>query len=327
MMPNKRIFLSSATIGIGDLIVILPILQTLIDAGCNTHLVARTKEHSAIAERVHGLAGCILLDDFHPADLGDADEYFDLRDHPLQTDYWWGSREFFQAFPGWRINDILAQICKDKGLAADFTRLRPLHHTPVPAARDKIVFVPGSAHSMKCWPFDHWLGLAELLQKAGYEILVVGQPDKARIVHQLISAGLTWYPTRDMGEAIDLLSSCLATVAVDTGLMHIAAHQGTPTLSLYRYKPVFERKFPHVAALIAAMPCADICYEQEINAGRSSLKIEDGTFCPDDLFCLAEKENCLGRILPSLVFAELQALLVRTIDQGTSLHPDKCTVR
>ena len=45
--------------------------------------------------------------------------FVDLRDHPLQRDHWWGSPQFEAAFGPLHINDILARICADFGIAAD----------------------------------------------------------------------------------------------------------------------------------------------------------------------------------------------------------------
>ena len=61
---------------------------------------------------------------------GDAgDRLIDLRDHPLQRDFWWGSAAFAAEFGPMNINDILDRICRDFGINADFARPRACRQT------------------------------------------------------------------------------------------------------------------------------------------------------------------------------------------------------
>src|SRR5207244_13097225 len=88
--------------GLGDLVVSLPAIQALIAEGARTGeetwLVARSPAQALLAERIDCLAGCIFEESFNPADPAAAcGRVVDLRDHPLQRDYWWGSAEFVQA--------------------------------------------------------------------------------------------------------------------------------------------------------------------------------------------------------------------------------------
>ena len=80
--------------GLGDLVVSLQAVQTLIDQGGQTYLIARSQCQSELAMRVQGLAGTVLERDFDSSNLAPADLYLNLREHPLQKNYWWGSPEF-----------------------------------------------------------------------------------------------------------------------------------------------------------------------------------------------------------------------------------------
>ena len=98
--------------------VSLPIVQALIAdsarKGDETWLVARSVSQARLSERVPGLAGCV--DEGTLPAVSDADRLVDLRDHPLQRDYWWGSPEFEAAVGPLDINQILDRIASDFGI-------------------------------------------------------------------------------------------------------------------------------------------------------------------------------------------------------------------
>ncbi len=64
------------------------------------------------------------------------------------------------------------------------------------------------------------------------------------------------------GEAVDVLSACRAVVGVDTGLTHIAAQQGTPTVTICRTPAVYFRAWDHTR-LVAGSACAPVCQRAE----------------------------------------------------------------
>src|SRR5437899_1987279 len=111
----SRAYVAPISFGLGDLVVSLPAIQALIargrDEGVGTWLVARSAGQAALADRIAGLSGWVDEASF---DRDDRDGRFvDLRDHPLQRDWWWGSPEFEDAFGPISINDILSRICAD----------------------------------------------------------------------------------------------------------------------------------------------------------------------------------------------------------------------
>ena len=142
--------------GLGDLVVSLPAVQALIDDGNETWLVARSPVQAELARRIDGLAGCVAADAFATEVDG---RLVDLRDHPLQRDHWWGSPAFEQAYPGFRINDIVGLICADFGIVADFTRPVALTSFPRPELGSSVVFVMDTDGPTKRWPASCWLAL------------------------------------------------------------------------------------------------------------------------------------------------------------------------
>src|ERR1700690_1555247 len=113
-----RVLVAPVSLGLGDLVVSLPAAQALIDAGqrggADTLLGARSRSQALFAPGIAGLSGCVLEASMEPG--GPGDRFVDLRDHPLQRDFWWGSPLFEDTFGPLNINDILARICADLGI-------------------------------------------------------------------------------------------------------------------------------------------------------------------------------------------------------------------
>src|SRR5258706_11091434 len=159
----SRVYVAPISFGLGDLVVSLPVVQALIAqarrTGGETWLVARSSAQTKLAERIEGLGGCVDEDTFDSRASGD--RFVDLRDHPLQRDYWWGSPEFEQAFGPLSINEILGRICADFGIDAKFARPVPLTTRPRPELRSSVLFVTESDGPSKRWSAQSWASLAQ----------------------------------------------------------------------------------------------------------------------------------------------------------------------
>jgi len=107
-------------------------------------------------------------------------------------------------------------------------------------AGDYVVFVPGSAHSDKCWPVERFASLADRISsKFDLPIISVGTESVKSIVDQIKNltdvqianlAGLT-----SLGELIALLKTAKLVVSNDTGPGHIAAALGTPLVMMFSW--------------------------------------------------------------------------------------------
>ena len=305
------LYLAPAALGLGDLVVTLPVVQSLIKQGEKLVLILRLSEHEAVAKRIAGLAGYVMEWEFNEKKIDSKDRYIDLRDHDLQRHAWWGSQKFEQDYPNWQINDILEVICKDKGLAVDFAYRQPLAFEPRPNAAGKIIFIPGSAVSFKCWPFAYWIDLARRLAEKGISAAVVGQPDYSGVVSELINFGVEWLPMPLLSDAIDVISSAKMVVSVDTGLLHISVHQGVETIGLYRQLPVYVRDFPNSKELISPIPCAQACRDIEMDKAHHTKPKAGKDFVPADWACVAPiGKQCMDAISASQVFDTILPLLL-----------------
>jgi len=115
-------------------------------------------------------------------------------------------------------------------------------------ARPYIVFHPwsgGYLGTVKEWPGDRWVGLAQRLQARQWHIVVTGAAgDRQKselLVDQLRSAGLAATNVAgvfSLAEVADVLTASEIVVSVNTGLMHLAALLGARTVSLEGPTPV-----------------------------------------------------------------------------------------
>jgi Glycosyltransferase family 9 (heptosyltransferase) len=295
-----RTFLAPVSYGLGDLVVSLPAVQALIIREPVVWLVARSASQRLLAERVAGLAGVVDEDTLR---CGPGDRLIDLRDHPLQRDYWWGSPLFEAEFGGLGINDILERICADFGIAADFTAPIPLECRPPADLGRTVLLVHETDGTDKCWPAGRWAELAALLRDDGHDVArVVREDGPSPLALTAIPALVLPTP----GAAVDALSGCRAVVGIDTGLTHLAVQQGTPTVAICRRSSVYVRPWPHCAALRGG-DCTDDCMAAEATYAYNQTVSLQGfraraRGCPSGSPCLAgvRPEEAVARLRPLL---------------------------
>jgi hypothetical protein len=280
-----RTLLAPVSYGLGDLVVSLPAVQALIRDERSVWLVARAPSQRLLAARITGLAG--VIDEAELA-CGPGDRLVDLRDHPLQRDFWWGSAAFEAEFGLLNINDILQRICADLGINADFSRPTPLHASPRPGLDRTILLVHQTDGPDKSWPPNHWAELVAILHAEGYEVAQVLKENSASSLDGIDVPALV-APTP--ADAIDVLSGCRGVIGVDTGLTHIAAQQRTPTVTICKRGSVYLRPWPHCAALRGA-ECTVPCLEAEARyAYNQTVSLRDfrppTRSCPSGSACLA----------------------------------------
>jgi hypothetical protein len=293
---GRSVYVAPISWGLGDLIVSLPIAQALIDKGLPTYLVIRSSRHEGLAQRMAGLSGVVSEESF----LLDPDRrnhlYLNPREHPLQKDWWWGSRDYHARFGDRKINDLLAEICADMGIRVDFDRLVPLEFRALAHLKDAVIFIPGSDGVFKCWPTEHWLEIANELSARGRRVVMLGQPERSEEVRAL--AGSIELLAYGLTDSLDAISSASAVIGVDTGLMHLAVHQGIPTICLYRSRPVYWRPYAHCFKVEARDPCADVCDDLALSC-RNNEVTSFVEFQPRSWTCArTPAESCMATIRP-----------------------------
>lgn len=107
---------------------------------------------------------------------------------------------------------------------------------PPPLPGRYLAFLHGTAWYSKLWPESHWQGLAALAAAAGYWIALPFQSARDEGRARRIAAGheaIKPVNTPSLDAAAGLIAGAAGAVAVDTGLGHLAAALGVPTVSLY----------------------------------------------------------------------------------------------
>ena len=311
---TPRTYVAPVSFGIGDLVVSLPAVQAVIAegtrTGAETWLVARSPAQALLAERIDGLTGCVPEEGFDPDEpAAHCGRLVDLRDHPLQRDHWWGSAEFVQAYGRIGINDILSRICADLGIDADFTRPVALRAFPRPDVRDTVLLLTETDGPSKRWPAPRWEALAAKIRASGATVRrVVRSAESVRADSDSDSTGaiVDEVEAPTPGDAVDILTSCRAVVGVDTGLTHIAAQQGTATITMSRPDNVFFRPWRH-CRLVAGAPCDPACATLEkAHAHNRHVDLRDFRWEPRDCPTGA---SCLEPIEPEEVLDVLRGLL------------------
>ena len=133
--------------------------------------------------------------------------------------------------------EVLAGLAGAAGAPAAPVRLR-VHPDAAARVRDlvppgAVCLCPGAGHATKQWPIRHFLDLYHQLRAAGRPVLLTGSPAERDLCRPLLDAGaidLLGLPLRDLPA---LLAACAATVANDSGPMHISRAVGTPTVALF----------------------------------------------------------------------------------------------
>lgn len=99
-----------------------------------------------------------------------------------------------------------------------------------------VVMLSASSRDDKLWPENHWLTLGTLLHEQGVRaVLPAGSPAERERAARLALAipGAIAAPPLDLDDLARLLVGSVGTIGVDTGLTHLAAALGRPTVALY----------------------------------------------------------------------------------------------
>jgi heptosyltransferase-1 len=99
-----------------------------------------------------------------------------------------------------------------------------------------IVLLHAASHERKRWPGARWIELGRHLASRGYAAVLPGGTDAERgAAARLAQAipGAIAAPPLTLPQAAALLGRASAVCGVDTGLAHLAAALGVPTIGLY----------------------------------------------------------------------------------------------
>ena len=100
--------------------------------------------------------------------------------------------------------------------------------------RPVVALAPGAVGPAKRWPGTAYAALARRLLAAGFAVWVLGGPDEKMLATEIVgdtaARDLTGHDLRD---AILALAAAAAAVSNDSGLLHVAAALGTPSIGIF----------------------------------------------------------------------------------------------
>lgn len=111
---------------------------------------------------------------------------------------------------------------------------------PAPASDEPrgpyVVFAHATTRDNKRWPAERWSALADVATRAGLDVVLPsGTPEEAGAARRIAGdrARVLRPPRLSLGALAGWLARAHAVVGVDTGLVHLAAALGTPTLAIF----------------------------------------------------------------------------------------------
>jgi len=99
-----------------------------------------------------------------------------------------------------------------------------------------VTLSPGAVGAGKAWPVSHYGQLAQTLAKDGAAIWVLGGPNERPLAAEIATTGgerVRDLTGNDLRTAILALAAADLSVTNDSGLMHISAAIGTPTIAIF----------------------------------------------------------------------------------------------
>ncbi|MBM3891666.1 MAG: glycosyltransferase family 9 protein [Verrucomicrobia bacterium] len=148
---------------------------------------------------------------------------------------------------------------EDRAFADQFHQPSTINHSPSPVA-----IHPGSGGGHKVWPVERWFDIIRWLREQGREILLVGgeADDAARDVLAPLGVRTAW--SLLLPQLAAVLEGCALFAGHDSGITHLAAAVGCPTLALFgpTSPQVWAPLGPHVRVLAANGPMEGISTDQ-----------------------------------------------------------------
>ena len=111
----------------------------------------------------------------------------------------------------------------------------PTAEAPIPA-RPYLVFLHATSRADKLWPEANWRALIAACAQSGFAIVLPwGDADERARSERLVAgeAAASVPPRQSLPALSTMLARAALVVGVDTGLVHLAAALGTPTVAMF----------------------------------------------------------------------------------------------
>jgi len=187
------------------------------------------------------------------------------------------------------------------GLAPVRPEILPPSPLPREIGRERVVLVPGGARnalrsdSLRRWPIESYVAVAESLVERGTDVLLVGGPEDGWAAAAFAGKGVTNVIGKlTIPSTLALLDACDVVVTHDTGPLHLAGVTSIGIVSLFG--PTDPRgRLPQRAGAVAlwggeGFACRP-CYD-----GRN--------------YAPCQENRCIQQVTPEMVIQEVETLLL-----------------
>lgn len=152
-----------------------------------------------------------------------------------------------------------------------------------------LVFVHSAGWKTKLWPEEHWKELIKKAIQRGFHVLLPwGSPTEEQRAHRLaIIGGAKVLPRLPLSQMGYILQHAAAAVCMDTGLSHLVASLGVPSITLYgpTNPELIGSSGPRQSHLRSTLPCSP--------CNRKQCQFQ------------ADEAPCLAQITADAVFRQL----------------------
>lgn len=164
--------------------------------------------------------------------------------------------------------------------------------------RPVVVLAPGAVGPSKRWPNDSYAAVAQKLLAEGFAVWILGGPGEKDLAAQIVGDTQARDLTgTDLRDAILALAGAAAAISNDSGLLHVAAALGTPSIGVFGpTSPWHWAPLNPLAATIEtanALPCRP-CHKPVCRLGHHRCMTE---IAPEQV--LAAVQGALKTVLPA----------------------------
>lgn len=174
----------------------------------------------------------------------------------------------------------------------------------VQAVPSKAMLLHGTTWATKHWPLPMWQALAVTLVEDGFAVLVTGGNDAelARADQLAQIPGVSQLPPMSLAELAAELQRCRLVIGVDSGLSHLSAALGIPTVGLYGPTDgeLTGPRGLHASHLQSALHCSP-CLRARCRYRGAALEWHHEDVIPP----------CFASVTPERVWQHAQAILER----------------
>ncbi|RTL30658.1 MAG: lipopolysaccharide heptosyltransferase I [Burkholderiales bacterium] len=113
--------------------------------------------------------------------------------------------------------------------------LRASSQAWTPGTQPFATLIPCASRPEKLWPQSSWTALGQALRQRGWQVAVMwGSPEEHKLAQGIAQAidGVV-PPFLSVAQAADTLAQSQVVIGLDTGMSHLAAAHGRPTIGIY----------------------------------------------------------------------------------------------